>query len=682
MNDAQSDPLPHIAGYDISRRLGRGGMADVYLAMQVSLSRPVAIKVLAVERTPGRSPSAPEAMDGREVPAEAMGRERLQGEDFEETVARFEHEARTIARLDHPHIVSIFDVGRTDDGRLYYVMPYLPNGDLSTRDLREDEAAIVTVVRALCRALGYAHTLGIVHRDVKPENVLFDKLDRPLLADFGIALATHQSVRVTREGSTMGSSGYMSPEQARGHALDGRADLYSLGVVTYEMLSGELPFHGPDSLAVALAHVEQPVPRLRAARRHWQAFIERAMAKMPTERFQTAAQMEAALDVIAAQLGAMPAATYATKPMPTVGESRRDTRSHFGIAVAILLGLGGAALIGYGLTRLRHAHETVAAVTQDQAAATGNTSDAVTFAPAASTITSSASATSAGPPPGGGETTKPAAAPPEDDAAGAAKPESSPAPRVADLVAGTRLRDRGGPELAFVPALFVRAGQRADVGHPFALARYEVTRGEYAAFARATGRDAAKCREPRSPLSLLRKLSWREPGFSQNDSHPVVCVSWADANAYVQWLGARMHARYRLPTRAEWLHATRWNPGSLGICAQGDLADEKRAAFHRGDEPACSDGFAFTAPVGQFKANQLGIHDLVGNVSEWMRDCKERNAGGACPEHIFSGSSWRDGAADHAIDFVDDAAADIGYTTIGFRVLRELDGDKIPPVVK
>jgi serine/threonine-protein kinase PpkA len=131
MNDAKSDPLPDIAGYDISRRLGRGGMADVYLAMQTSLSRPVAIKVLAVERTSVET-------------ADVQG--RSQGEDFEETVARFEREARTIARLDHPHIVSIFDVGRTDDGRLYYVMPYLPNGDLSTRDLREDERAIVTVV--------------------------------------------------------------------------------------------------------------------------------------------------------------------------------------------------------------------------------------------------------------------------------------------------------------------------------------------------------------------------------------------------------------------------------------------------------------------------------------------------------------------------------------------------------
>jgi formylglycine-generating enzyme required for sulfatase activity len=273
------------------------------------------------------------------------------------------------------------------------------------------------------------------------------------------------------------------------------------------------------------------------------------------------------------------------------------------------------------------------------------------------------------------------------DGAVAPKPEPPAAPRLADLAPGTRLRDRGGPELAFVPALFSRSGQREDIGHSFALARYEVTRGEYAAFARATGRDAAKCREPRSPLSVLRKLSWREPGFDQNDSHPAVCVSWADANAYAQWLGTRMHAHYRLPSRAEWLHATRWNAASLGICAQGDLADDKRAVFSRGQATGCSDGFAYTAPVGQFKPNQIGIHDLVGNVSEWMRDCKSaartgKNDDSACSERLFSGSSWRDSATDQRIDFVDDAGVDVGYTTIGFRVLREFDGDKIPPIVK
>jgi hypothetical protein len=258
-----------IPGYRIIRRLGLGGMATVYLAMQQSLMRPVAVKVLASERAPS-----------------------------DELVRRFEHEARTIARLDHPHIVSIYDVGRTSNGQIYYTMPYLPNGDLAARSLRDNPERVIQVMRALAEALGCAHDQGIVHRDVKPENVLFDKLDRPLLADFGIALSNSSLPRVTREGATIGSSGYMSPEQARGQPLDGRSDFYSLGVVCYELLTGEMPFRGGDALAVALAHIEKPVPRLPVTRRAWQPLIDRALAKHPDARFQSAEEMLAAIAVV------------------------------------------------------------------------------------------------------------------------------------------------------------------------------------------------------------------------------------------------------------------------------------------------------------------------------------------------------------------------------------------------
>jgi len=655
MND-HSEQLPHIPGYDITRRLGRGGMADVFLGIQSSLSRPVAIKVLAVERT--------------------------QGED---TVTRFEQEALTIARLDHPNIVSIFDVGRTGDGRLYYVMPYLPNGDLSTRDLRDDEAQVVAIIRSLARALGYAHKLGIIHRDVKPENVLFDKLDRPLLADFGIALAAEGFARVTREGSTIGSSGYMSPEQSRGFAIDGRADLYSLGVVAYEMLSGELPYKGPDTLAVALAHVEQPIPRLPPRRRRWQAFIDKAMAKSPDERFQTASQMESALDAVAGQIGGKPEAAYDTKPLPSLSAPSPASgwRAHSGLLLTVALIIAGAAMIAYAVRRLQHPPPALVAA--------GNVDPAAKAADAARTPASAAPASAAAPGAAAtpdasashGETsTAPAAAPPvggpASDAAPAPAPVS-PRPHLADLAAGAPLRDRSGPELVFVPGKFARDGKTVDIGNGFALARYEVTRRDYAAFVAATGRDASKCREPHSPLSLLRKLSWREPGFSQDDSHPVVCVSWTDADAYVKWLAARTHARYRLPTHAEWAHAALWSRSGSGNCARGNLLDDKRALLAKDTDKGCSDGFEYTAAVGKFKPNRLGIHDLVGNVSEWTSDCKGagKNSGAGCKEHMFSGNSWRDEAT-RAPDYQDDAGSDVGYTTIGLRVLRELDDDNIP----
>jgi formylglycine-generating enzyme required for sulfatase activity len=274
---------------------------------------------------------------------------------------------------------------------------------------------------------------------------------------------------------------------------------------------------------------------------------------------------------------------------------------------------------------------------------------------------------------------EPTAKPPDTPTVPKPKAAKAAKPRVSDLAAGAALRDSGGPELSFVPAQLARDGRQFDVDHAFALGRFEVTRREFAVFASATGRAAAKCREPHSPLSLLRKLSWREPGFDQDDSHPVVCVSWDDANAYAQWLSARARARYRLPTHAEWAHATHWNSSKGQACELGNMAD---APARRGEAAPCSDGYANTAPVGKFKPNQLGIRDLVGNVSEWTRDCKNGKADdNSCKDRLFSGSSWRD-APGGAIDVQDDAGVDVGYTTIGFRLLRELDDENIPASVK
>ncbi len=271
---AGTPPFPDVPGYRIRQRLGQGGMATVYLAVQESLDRPVGVKV--------------------------MERDALADET---SMLRFEQEARTIARLAHPHIVGIHDVGRTADGRMYYSMAYLPNGDLTQRDLSKDEPAIIEILRALLSALEYAHERGIVHRDVKRENVLFDTSNKPQLTDFGIALSTTGTIRITTAGFAVGSSGYMAPEQARGDAVDGRADLYSVGVLTYELLTGKLPFVASDPLAIALMHQQNPVPKLPHERHHWQAFIDKAMAKSPSQRYDDAKQMLAELERIASRSG-------------------------------------------------------------------------------------------------------------------------------------------------------------------------------------------------------------------------------------------------------------------------------------------------------------------------------------------------------------------------------------------
>jgi serine/threonine-protein kinase PpkA len=260
--------FPSVPGFEFTALLGRGGMATVYSAVETGLERQVAIKVVDPH-----------------------------GHDAEQYLQRLENEAQSLAGLQHPNIVDLYRYGRTEDGALYYVMPLLDGGDLSTWPKPIAEAELVELLATLLDALDHAHAAGIVHRDIKPENILFDHQQRPMLADFGAALRPSRP-RTTQVGMAIGSTGYMSPEQARGGEVDPRSDLYSLAVLAYEMLVGELPFDGPDALAVALAQVEQPVPRLPAPLAHWQPWFDRALAIEPAQRFASAAAMAEALHVL------------------------------------------------------------------------------------------------------------------------------------------------------------------------------------------------------------------------------------------------------------------------------------------------------------------------------------------------------------------------------------------------
>ena len=302
--------MPEIPGYRLLRILGHGGMSTVYLGQQLSLGREVAIKVMR-----------------QEVATDEIGRRR------------FENEARTIARLDHPHIVRIHEVGRTEEGQPFYVMPVFPRGHLGRRNLTRDESRVREIVEVLLSALAYAHGRGVVHRDVKAENVLFDEAERPMLTDFGIALRRGYGARVTTAGVAVGSTAYMAPEQARGGDVDLRADLYSLGVLTWEMLTGSLPYRAHDGLSMALKHVQDPIPRLPAHLAQWQRFFDRALAKSPGERFPDAQDM----------LDAMRAVPHAQKQPLRAALARLRSRTGprqiaIGAVLAAVL-VGGIALL-------------------------------------------------------------------------------------------------------------------------------------------------------------------------------------------------------------------------------------------------------------------------------------------------------------------------------------------------
>jgi hypothetical protein len=309
--------MPDIPGFQVSKRLGRGGMSYVYLGVQESLNRQVAIKIIS-----------PIALKD------------------EISKVRFEREARTIAKLQHPVIVDIYEVGRTELGLLYYVMPYLPRGNLAQRDLRGDEPAILGVLRALLWALEYAHDHGVVHRDVKPENVLFDNVDRPRLTDFGIAVHRSDGRRLTNGGFALGSASHMAPEQARGEKVDGRADLYSVGVLTYELLTGELPYHAEDPLSLAVRHAVDPVPRLPAGKAHWQAFIDRALAKTPEGRFSSAREMMTALDVVERERQGSPKAASASTSLRAATARSFATSPEF-LAIGAMAVLLLAVLVAF-----------------------------------------------------------------------------------------------------------------------------------------------------------------------------------------------------------------------------------------------------------------------------------------------------------------------------------------------
>ncbi len=260
--------------YTLERELGRGGMATVYLARDLKHKRPVALKVLHPEL------------------AQALGPER------------FLREIETVARLQHPHILSVHDSGR--DRRVPVVHDAIRRGRVAPVSAHSRAAAPALTTRSsiateVARALDYAHRQGIIHRDIKPENILLSD-DQALVADFGIAkaLEAEGGERLTQTGFSLGTPAYMSPEQAGAGPVDGRADIYSLGCVLYEMLAGQPPFTGSSHRAIMARHAVDPVPAIRTVRPavpvQVERAIDRALQKVPADRFPTAVQFGRALE--------------------------------------------------------------------------------------------------------------------------------------------------------------------------------------------------------------------------------------------------------------------------------------------------------------------------------------------------------------------------------------------------
>lgn len=247
-----------LDGYTDIQKIGTGGMANVYRGMQSNFQRQVAIKVL--------------------LPAYSTDAEFAQ---------RFLREAQTVSQLSHPHIIPVYDFGQKD-GSFYMVMELLPGGDLATwvkRGLEESET--LDILLNIASALHFAHEKGFVHRDVKPDNVMFREDNSAVLTDFGIARKQNAENQVTVAGQVLGTPRYMSPEQLQGREIDGRSDIYSLGIMFYEMLCKKAPYDDEDFMVLAMKHIQAPIPTLPKKFARYQKFFERMVAKSPEHRFQS-----------------------------------------------------------------------------------------------------------------------------------------------------------------------------------------------------------------------------------------------------------------------------------------------------------------------------------------------------------------------------------------------------------
>lgn len=257
--------IPEIPGYKIVKKLGRGGMADVYLGVQERLGREIAIKVMHPEMI--RNP---------------------------QLLSRFINEAKTASRLVHPNIITIHDVGQVENV-CYIVMEYLQYSLVdkirNSPDHHLNPQEALWILKNLALALAYAHKEGFIHRDIKPDNILFRKDNVPVLVDFGISRALDSDHHLTTTGMIIGTPHYMSPEQCKGEKIDGQSDIYALGIVLYEMLTGEIPYKADSAAGILVKHIQAPIPTFKGELTKYQSLLDRLLAKEKSERIRNAEEL-------------------------------------------------------------------------------------------------------------------------------------------------------------------------------------------------------------------------------------------------------------------------------------------------------------------------------------------------------------------------------------------------------